>query len=415
MARPGTTVTAMPGFGTATLRHRRQGRSAGPHGPGPDRPQPVDGRGQECDGLILMQTSCTPRPRKRAPLLAALFLVTATAACEQVETRIIERMAGRNLTGDRADLLTDGKLHVVLCGTGSPIADRDRAGACTAVLAGGHFVMVDAGPGAWREIALRRLPRAQLDAVLVTHFHSDHIGDLGETITQSWIAGRTKPLTVYGPRGIEQLVDGFRQAYALDTQYRVAHHGVDAMPPAAGVPVARVVTLPAPDAAAVVFEADGLRVTAFAVDHTPIEPAYGYRFEYRGRSIVVSGDTKKNPNVVTHATGADVLVHEALATHIIAPVTAYANAHGLSRWAKLTADVGNYHTTPVEAAEVAKAAGVRMLVLSHIVPPLPNVLARRMFLRGVTEAWNGRVELGRDGMHLTMPPTNSSIEVDTLG
>jgi len=362
-----------------------------------------------------MPPSSTPHRPTPAALLAALILVTAAAACEQVETRIIERMAGRNLTGDRIDLLNDGKLHVVLCGTGSPIADRDRASACTAVLAGGHFVMVDAGPGSWREIALRRLPRAQLDAILVTHFHSDHIGELGEATMQSWVAGRTKPLTIYGPPGIGQVVDGFRQAYAFDTQYRVTHHGVDAMPPAAGVPVARVVTLPAPDAAAVVFEADGLRVTAFAVDHAPIAPAYGYRFEYRGRSVVVSGDTKKNPNVVAHTTGADVLVHEALATHIIAPVTAYANAHGLTRWAKLTADVGNYHTTPVEAAEVAKAAGVRMLVLSHIVPPLPNVLARRMFLRGVADTWNGRVELGRDGMHFTMPPTNSSIEVDTLG
>ncbi len=362
-----------------------------------------------------MRHSSTSRPRRRAPLLVALILVTATAACEQIETRIIERMAGRALTGDRADLLTDGNLHVVLCGTGSPIADKDRASACTAVLAGGHFVLVDAGPGAWREVALLRLPRAQLDAVLLTHFHSDHIGDLGETNTQSWISGRTKPLTVYGPPGVEQVVDGFRQAYALDTQYRVAHHGAEAMPPAAGVPVARVVTLPTPDAATVVFEADGLKVTAFAVDHAPIAPAYGYRFEYRGRSVVVSGDTKKNPNLVAHATGADVLVHEALAAHMIAPVTAYANAHGLTRWAKLTADVGGYHTTPVEAAEEAKAAGVRMLVLSHIVPPLPNILARRMFLRGVADVWNGRVELGRDGLHLTLPPTNSSIEVATLG
>jgi ribonuclease Z len=110
-----------------------------------------------------------------------------------------------------------------------------------------------------------------------------------------------------------------------------------------------------------------------------------------------------------------VLVHEALAAHIIAPVTEYARTHGLTRWAKLTSDIGNYHTTPVEAAAEAKAAGVRMLVFTHIVPPLPNMLARRMFLRGVADTWDGRVELGRDGMHLTLPPADSSIEVATLG
>src|SRR6185295_9758423 len=103
----------------------------------------------------------------------------------------------------------------------------DRAGPCTAVLAGGHFVLVDVGPGSWRQVALQRLPRARLDSVLLTHFHSDHIGELGEAVMQSWVSGRRLPLNVFGPPGVEQVVDGFRTAYAFDTQYRVAHHGAE--------------------------------------------------------------------------------------------------------------------------------------------------------------------------------------------
>ena len=347
-------------------------------------------------------------------LLIVLFFGVASS-CDRIESRIIARQAGRALQGDRNDLADDQKLHVVLCGTGSPLADAQRASACTAVLAGGHFFLVDVGPGAMREVALLRLPRARLGAVFLTHFHSDHIGDLGEAVMQSWVAGRTQTLPVYGGPGVERVVNGFREAYAQDTDYRVAHHGVEAMPPLAGLAEAKTVVLPGPQQSTVVFESDGLKVTAFAVDHLPVQPAYGYRFDYRGRSVVVSGDTRKSDNVIRNATGVDLLVHEALAARIIQPVTDYAAQNGLNRWAKLTSDVVKYHTTPVEAAEVAKEAHVRLLALTHIVPPLPNFLARRMFMRGVSQAWDGHVELGKDGMHFTLAPNDTSVVVDSLG
>ena len=343
-----------------------------------------------------------------------VLLTFGAIGCDRIESRLIERQAGRALSGDHTDLLDDGQLHVVLCGTGSPLADAERAGPCTAVLAGGHFFLVDVGPGSWRNVALERLPRARLEGVLLTHFHSDHIGELGEARLQSWVAGRTQPLIVYGPPGVQQVVDGFRQAYAFDTQYRIAHHGVEAMPPDGGEATARTIELPAPDAAATVFEADGLRITAFAVDHAPASPAYGYRVDYRGRSVVISGDTRKSANVVRHAQGVDLLLHEALSRRIIEPVTQYAREHNLSRWAKLTSDVGTYHTTPVEAAEVAKAAQVRMLALTHIVPPLPNFVARRMFLRDVSNAWDGKVVLGKDGMHFTLAPNTDAVTVGRI-
>lgn len=348
----------------------------------------------------------------RTALLFALPLVLA--GCERIESMIIERMAGRNLQGDHTEWLDDGSLHVVLCGTGSPIADAQRAGPCTAILAGGHFLLIDVGPGAMREVGLLRLPRARLDGVLLTHFHSDHIGEVGEANVQSWIAGRTAPLPIYGPPGIREVVAGFQRAYALDMEYRVVHHGAQFMPPIAAMPVATTVPPPPPDGETVVLDDNGLRVVAFAVDHAPISPAYGYRVDYRGRSVVISGDTKPVANLVAHARDADVLITEALAAHMLAPVTEYARSHGLDRWAKLTTDVVNYHTTPVQAATEAREANVGLLVLTHIVPPLPNWIARRMFMRGVADAWDGEVILGSDGLHLAVPPDSKHIMVDEL-
>jgi ribonuclease Z len=351
---------------------------------------------------------------RTARLALLLVPLLALLGCDRLRAWLVERAAARALGGARDDLLGDGNLHVILCGTGSPIADAERAGPCTAILGAGHFVLVDAGPGSQRTLGLLGLPRARLEAVLVTHLHSDHVGELGEARLQSWVAGRSAPLLVYGPPGVEDVVAGFERAYAADTRYRVAHHGAEAMPPEGGRALARPVEPPGPDEAALVFDADGLRISAFAVDHAPVEPAYGYRIELGGRSVVLSGDTKKSANLARHARGADLLVHEALAAHLIGPVTQYARRRGLERWAKLTADVVDYHTTPVEAAELAREAGVRVLVLTHVVPPLANVIARRAFLRGVASAWDGEVVLGSDGLHLTLAPGTPEIHMEVL-
>ncbi len=261
----------------------------------------------QCNNVGLMGTTLAMRPRGRGGVLA--LAVLALVGCQRLVDREIERNLGRA----RTDLLTAPGLHVVLCGTGSPLPDRNRASACTAVLAGGEFVLVDAGPGSWKVVDLANLPTAGLSAILLTHFHSDHIGDLGEATTQSWIAGRTRPLEVWGPVGTAAVVDGFRRAYAGDVDARVAHHGDAAMPRAAAGAVAHEVPLDeGPTADAVVFDRNGLKVTMFRVDHDPVRPAVGYRFDYQGRSVVVSGDTKRSENLVAHARGADVLVHEAL-------------------------------------------------------------------------------------------------------
>jgi ribonuclease Z len=292
---------------------------------------------------------------------------------------------------------------VVLCGTGSPLPDAQRAGPCTAVVAGGRIYLVDVGPGSWERLDLANLPTDAVGDVLLTHFHSDHIGDLGEALTQSWIAGRREPLRVHGPPGTAEVVDGFGRAYAQDRAYRVSHHGADVMPATGGTAVAHEVALPDGGAAATVLDRDGLRVTMFRVEHAPVEPAVGYRFDYHGRAVVVSGDTRKSANLVRHAKGADLLVHEALQPAMVERAAAVARRLDNLRLAKLAGDIPSYHTSPAEAVEVARSAGVDHLVLTHLVPGPPNALARRLFLADVPDDYAGEITLGEDGMTFRLP------------
>lgn len=345
--------------------------------------------------------------------LTAACLLAATASCERIERALYDRAAARAATPDRTDWLSDGDLHVVLCGTGSPIADPSRASSCTAVLAAGRLFLVDVGPGAWENIALWQMPRAHLRAVFLTHFHSDHIGDLGETVVQSWISGRREPLVVFGPPGVGDVVDGFNAAYAADARYRVAHHGAEVLPPLGARAEPATFTATAGEMVTV-FDADGLTVRAFRVDHDPVDPAVGYRFDYAGRSVVISGDTDYTADMIEPARGADLIVHEALAKHIIEGVSAALTRRGDARLARLTRDILDYHASPVEAATVAREAGARMLALTHLVPPVPNRFVARIFLQGTADAWDGPIVLGEDGMYFHLPQGSTEITRENL-
>ena len=318
---------------------------------------------------------------------------------------VVSSALAQGLQADVA-MLSDGQLHVVMCGTGSPLADASRASACVAVVAGGEVILIDTGPGSWRQVALNKLPVQNVSAVLLTHFHSDHIGDLGEAITQSWIAGRKQPLEVYGPPGVEKIVAGFAQAYSLDVDYRVAHHSDQMLPRAAAGAVAHEVKLKSADEAVTVFERNGLKVIAFKVEHDPVKPAYGYRLDYHGRSVVISGDTTKSANLARHAAGADLLIHEVLAKDVLTFAANNLERAGDKRRAKLTRDILSYHASPTEAAEIAATAKVETLVFTHMVPPINPPVTEQMFLRGVAEIYKGKVVIAKDGMRFDLPARN---------
>ncbi len=234
-------------------------------------------------------------------------------------------------------------------------------------------------------------------------------------------AGPGHPLRVFGPPGVEQVVAGFAQAYALDEGYRIAHHGAALMPPANWQMeplTVRIDTLPGASpcagGSATVLEENGLKVTAFTVNHAPVVPAYGYRFDYKGRSVVISGDTTKCANLVVQAPGADVLIHEAQSAQMVELIEEGAKRRGNARVAKIMADILRYHTTPSEAAAEANEAGVKLLVMSHIGPPTPNVFVRMAFMRGVAAVRSRGVLLGYDGLLLTMPAGSDAIRISSV-
>lgn len=350
--------------------------------------------------------------RGRLVLLGIVLVAAALWALRgPIALRVMERALARNLSADPLAALPDG-LHVLLCGAGGPLPDPVRSGPCTALIAGRTLVVVDAGTGGARNLQRLGFAPGLVDALFVTHFHSDHIDGLGEMAMLRWTGGgHETPLPVYGPAGVEEVVDGFGRAYRQDASYRVAHHGAATVRPSGAGMTALPFAPPAPGEAPVVFEADGLRVIAFAVEHEPIRPAVGYRFEYRGRTVVVSGDTKKSAYVEAQARGVDLLVHEALAAQLVKRLNAAATSAGRANIAKIANDILDYHTTPVEAAEVAQAAGAKHLLFTHVVPPLPVPGLDVVFLEGVADAFAGGVTLGRDGTLISLPSGSDAVEV----
>ena len=302
-------------------------------------------------------------------------------------------------------------LRVIFCGTSGPLPVVGRAKPCTAIQVGGSLYIVDAGPESTENLMLWRVPVATLKAVFITHLHSDHIGDLGELNLQSWVGGRPAPLVVVGPSGVDKLANGLNLAYENDHGFRKAHHehGAFKFDLAAGLMKPRVVSIPAPDGTAVAWTDGALTVTAIRVAHDPISPAFAYRFDYKGRSVVISGDTRPWPPLGVAAKGADVLIHEAQNADMTRQMASGLAALGNARMSSLMTDTLTYHTTPVEAADLARAAGVKALVLSHLTQAGLPFYTPEAFTRGMDAGGKLDWRLATDGMTIDLPAGSAEI------
>lgn len=338
--------------------------------------------------------------------LSTWITLQSTTVQDWLMATIVESRMSSNTEG----LFDNNSLNAMVCGSTSPFPSPKRAGPCIAVFAGDKFYVVDTGSRSWNNLALRSIPAEKLGGIFITHFHSDHIAELGEYNMQSWVARRDGNLKVYGGHGIEDIVAGFNRAYSHDREYRVAHHGAEYLRPE----TANMVAQPITELPQVIHQEGLLTVTAFAVDHAPIHPALGYRFDYGDRSIVVSGDTVKSESLIAAANNADILFHEAQAQHIVEQLESTAKDLGRNQLAKIFYDIRDYHTSPVEAAEAANKANVSELVLYHLTPPPPNKIAEKIFVRGVSAVRNKGVTLARDGLLYELPLNSDAIHQSLL-
>lgn len=276
--------------------------------------------------------------------------------------------------------------RVTLLGTGTPIPRPDRFGPSTLIEAGEQTVLIDAGRGAAMRLFQLGVPIGRIDALLLTHFHSDHTVGIPDLWLTGWLSShfgnRQRPFNVIGPVGTARLMHHLEAAYSHDIEIRVEDEKL------AREHAAITVTEFGEDD--VVYQADDLRVIAFTVDHgDAIKPAYGYRVEYQDRVAVISGDTRYNANVLRYGAGAHLLVHEVA----MAPQELLSQADVLR--------IINHHTSPREAGRLFTKTRPKLAAFTHLVMLASETVAAPTvseLIAATRETYAGALEVGEDLM-----------------
>ena len=274
-------------------------------------------------------------------------------------------------------------LKVTLLGTGYPRPVMERFGPTILIEAGKEKLLFDCGRGVTQRLYQLKVPFGEVTALFLTHLHSDHIVGIPDVYLTGWLLGRTTPLRVWGPAGTAEMMSHLEQAYQFDIHTR---RDVDEKLPGQGaVVVAKDIEQ------GVVYQNNDLRVTAFAVDHSPVKPAFGYRVDYAGHSVVLSGDTRYSENLIRFSQGADLLIHEE-----IDPEAYLAGDRLFSP--EMKQKVIAHHTNPEQAGTIFNKVKPKLAVYSHIVPfDAPDLVAH------TRKTYPGPLEVGEDLM---------SIEID---
>jgi ribonuclease Z len=270
-------------------------------------------------------------------------------------------------------------IKVTLLGTGCPPPVMNRFGPSTLVEAGDQKFLFDAGRGALQRLTQLKVRWQDVQGLFLTHLHSDHVVGFPDLWLTGWLIapGRSVPLQVWGPRGTRKMMFHLQQAYDFDIRVRIANDGANRT--GIALRVKEIVE-------GVVYDHGGVKITAFEVDHALVKPAFGYRVDYAGHSVVLSGDTRESENLIRHAQGVDVLVHE-----VFVPETLHRMGLEPERAQKIIA----LHTTPEQAGDVFTRAKPKLAVYSHIC--LPNATDQEL-LSSTRKTYAGPLELGEDLM-----------------
>jgi ribonuclease BN (tRNA processing enzyme) len=280
------------------------------------------------------------------------------------------------LDADKADT---GKTKVVLLGTGTPGIDPERSGPATAIVVNGTAYIIDMGPGVVRRAKSAELNRGiaaldptKLRVVFVTHLHSDHTVGYPDLVFTPWTVGRRFPLEVYGPKGLKQMTEHLLEAYRADIETRTNPYGNQREFPGGHNVNAHEIT------AGVIYRDSNVTVTAFATKHAM--ESYGYRFDTKDRSIVISGDTNPTEATIKACNGCDILIHEVMTPGWMA-----------TRPVMFREFAAKYHTTTTQLAELAKSAKPGLLILYHY-----NGLSRDELFNDMRSRYPGNFVVGRD-------------------
>jgi ribonuclease Z len=269
---------------------------------------------------------------------------------------------------------------VTLLGTGNPRPVMSRFGPSILVEAGKEKLIFDCGRGATQRLYQLKIPFTAITGLFLTHLHSDHTVGIPDLWLTGWVLGRDTPLPVWGPKGTKAMMKHLQEAYAFDIHIR---RDVDTKLPGTGVMV-----IAKDIEQGVVYEKNGVKVTAFLVDHGEIKPAFGYRIDYAGHSVTLSGDTRPSENLIRFAQGTDVLIHEVI------DVAAYTNLSKGDTSEQEKKIIG-HHTTAEQAGTVFSRVKPRLAVYSHIVPPdVPDVVPH------TRKTYSGPLEVGEDLMSI---------------
>ena len=277
------------------------------------------------------------------------------------------------------------EFRVTLLGTGSPAPAMNRFGPGVLVQAGGKTLLIDSGRGGTQRLRQAGLRLGQVDALFLTHLHSDHVVGIPDLWLTGWLqtdyAQRKGPFVVYGPTGTQALMDGLAKAFEWDIQARIADQQLDPAVIRAQVTEIRP---------GVVYDQGGVKVTAIEVDHGELlKPAFGFRVDHAGRSVTVSGDTRFSENLIKQAAGSDLLIHQVAAVRpelLANPVFKIILAH---------------HTQPEEAGVVFSRVKPRLAVYYHFVPlgtPAVAAVKEADVLEMTRKTYTGPLLIGEDLM-----------------
>jgi ribonuclease Z len=355
--------------------------------------------------------------KKMISILIAMFLIlgvwsfsASAESCYPSNSYDLYTMKYFTRTMEGIGLLqTSPGMHVILAGTGQPWFDPIRNPQSIGIIAGGKFLLFDVGDGATKTLDKLNLPINMIDAVFITHYHSDHTNGLGHLISHTWVNGRQQPINVYGPKGIQRLTKGFELSSKLDIDIRTAF--LESLDPDLAVGVPHKFKYPEDGSPVEIYNQNGVVVKAFKNDHYDVEISVGYRIEYAGRVVVISGDTMYAESVVQNSMGADLLIHEAtnmvLAERAACLAETMLGPQGQNLALRIRRAI-SHHIDTLEVAEVAAEAEVKSLVLTHIIPPIPEAFAGA-FIEGMDAIYTGPIVVAKDGDSFYLPPASDAV------